>query len=152
MGTKHQGSKREQLVLDAFIKLMRASHTIPARHNSKLLEVGLTNGQFGVLEAIYHLGPLNQRTIGQKILTSEGNITFIIDNLVKKSLVTRRQDPEDRRKSIIELTTEGEKFISDYFPTHLKNILHEFEDFTDEELKEFARLAKKAGLSINNID
>lgn len=145
MGTHHRGTKREELVLDAFIKLMRASHAIPSRHNSKLLEIGLTNSQFGVLEAIYHLGPLNQRTIGKKILTSEGNITFIIDNLVKKGLVTRRQDPEDRRRSIIELTDKGEKFISEYFPTHLQTIMNEFEDFTNDELEEFARLAKKAG-------
>ncbi len=145
MGTHHRGTKREKLVLDAFIKLMRAAHAIPSRHNSNLLEIGLTNSQFGVLEVIYHLGPLNQRTIGKKILTSEGNITFIIDNLVKKGLVTRRQDPKDRRRSIIELTDEGEKFIREYFPTHLKTIMDEFEDFTDKELEEFARLAKKAG-------
>ena len=147
MGTKHQGTSREKLVLDAFIKLLRASHSIPARHNSKLQEIGLTNGQFGVLEAIFHLGPLNQRTIGQKILTSEGNITFIIDNLVKKGLVTRRQDPKDRRKSIIELTEKGSKFITEYFPVHLSNIMNEFEDFTEDELRELARLAKKAGNS-----
>lgn len=145
MGTKYKGNKREKLVLDAFIKLMRASHAIPSRQHKQLLEIGLTNSQFGVLEAIYHLGPLNQRTIGKKILTSEGNITFIIDNLLKKGLVTRKQDPEDRRCSIIELTDKGEKFIKEYFPVHLANIMAQFEDFSDDELKEFARLTKKAG-------
>lgn len=152
MGTKYKGTSREQLVLDAFIKLLRASHSIPARQNNKLSNVGLTNGQFGVLEAIYHLGPLNQRTLGKKILTSEGNITFIIDNLVKKELVTRRQDPEDRRRSIIELTDKGREFITEYFPIHLNNIKKEFEHFSDEELLELARLTKKAGLSYTEED
>ena len=152
MGTHYKGNKREELVLDAFIKLMRASHAIPSRQYHQLSEVGLTNSQFGVLEALYHLGPLNQRTLGKKILTSEGNITFIIDNLVKKELVTRRRDPQDRRRSIIELTSKGREFIKSYFPTHLSYIMKEFEDFSEEELQEFARLAKKAGINPKQSD
>ena len=51
----------------------------------------LTISQFGVLEALYHKGPLCQRDIAAKILKSTGNITMVIDNLEKRELVRRER-------------------------------------------------------------
>jgi MarR family 2-MHQ and catechol resistance regulon transcriptional repressor len=48
-----------------------------------LAEPKLTISQFGVLEALYHKGPLCQRDIASKILKSTGNITLVIVNLEK---------------------------------------------------------------------
>ena len=44
----------------------------------------LTMGQFGVLEALLHLGPMCQQELGAKLLRSGSNITIVIDNLEKR--------------------------------------------------------------------
>lgn len=146
MGTHYDGSEKEKKTLDAFIKLMRASESINNRLNRHLSDVDLTISQFGVLEALLHLGPLNQKSLGEKLLKSGGNITLVIDNLEKSGWVERRRNPEDRRSMLIHLTSSGKKFISSYFPEHLDHIMQEFDCLTDREIDELARLCKKLGV------
>jgi MarR family 2-MHQ and catechol resistance regulon transcriptional repressor len=38
-----------------------------------------------------------QSDIGSKLLKSSGNITLVVDNLEKRSLVRRQRDDNDRR-------------------------------------------------------
>ncbi|SMO45519.1 MarR family winged helix-turn-helix transcriptional regulator [Fodinibius sediminis] len=146
MGTHYQGSEKEVKTLNAFIKLMRASESINNRLNRHLVEQDLTLSQFGVLEALLHLGPLNQKALGEKLLKSGGNITLVVDNLEKSGWVERHQNPEDRRSMLIHLTEEGEKLISSYFPQHVENIMAEFAPLSNEELDQLAAICKKIGL------
>ncbi|NGP77882.1 MarR family transcriptional regulator [Balneolaceae bacterium YR4-1] len=146
MGTHFQGSKKEKRTLNAFIKLMRATESINNRLNRHLAEADLTVSQFGVMEALWHLGPLNQKSLGEKLLKSGGNITLVIDNLEKCNFVERQQDPSDRRAMLIHLTDKGEKFIESFFPKHLDHIKEEFSVLTEKEKEELARICKKLGL------
>ena len=146
MGTHFKGSKSEVNTLNAFIKLMRSTESLNNRLNRHLAEADLTVSQFGVLEVLYHLGPLNQRSIGEKLLKSGGNITMVIDNLERSGHVKRKKDPNDRRAVLIHLTPNGEKFIADFFPKHLERIKEEFSVFTEEEKKTLANLCKKLGV------
>jgi MarR family 2-MHQ and catechol resistance regulon transcriptional repressor len=147
MPTHYKGTQREKETLNAFIKMTRASESINNRLSRGLSCVNLTISQFGILEALLHIGPQNQRELGAKLLKSGGNITLVIDNLEKRGYVVRETDPNDRRAVIVSLTDEGKKFITDYFPEHLKKIVDEFETLTSEELEELGRLCKKVGLS-----
>ncbi len=146
MGTSYSGSSSEVNTLNAFIKLMRASESINMRLNRHLSDVNLTVSQFGTLEVLHHLGPLNQRSIGEKLLKSGGNITMVIDNLEKQGYVVREKDPSDRRAVLIHLTIEGEKFIRQYFPKHLDRIKEEFSVLSEDEKKTLAEICKKLGL------
>lgn len=146
MGTHFSGSNSEINTLNAFIKIMRATDSLSNRLNRHLAEANLTESQFGTLEALHHLGPLNQRSIGEKILKSGGNITMVVDNLEKQGYVKRKKDPNDRRAVLIHLTPSGKKFIEEFFPKHLGKIKEEFSVFTEKEKKELARLCKKLGV------
>ncbi len=150
MGTNFSGTESEKNTLNAFIKLMRATESINNRLNRHLAEADLTVSQFGTLEALYHLGPLNQRTIGEKLLKSGGNITMVIDNLEKCGYVTRRKDPDDRRAVLIHLTPEGKRFIKNFFPKHLDRIKKEFSVLSEKEKETLADLCKKLGLREND--
>lgn len=146
MGTHYQGNKKEKRTLDAFIKLMRATESLNNRLNRHLSDADLTVSQFGVLEALLHLGPLNQKSLGEKLLKSGGNITLVIDNLEKCNFVERQRDPKDRRAMLIHLTKKGERFIKSFFPKHLEQIKEEFSVLSEKEKEELARICKKLGL------
>ncbi|MEX2368228.1 MAG: MarR family transcriptional regulator, partial [Balneolaceae bacterium] len=130
MGTHYKGTRDEVVTLNAFIKLMRATETVNIHLNRHLAENNLTVSQFGTLEVLLHLGPLNQSAIGEKLLKSGGNITMVIDNLVKNEWVKRERDPEDRRAVLIHLTDKGKTFIENFFPKHLSRIREEFSVLT----------------------
>ena len=132
--------------LKTYVKLMRATESITARTHRQLSTFGLTFSQFGVLEALYHLGPMSQSEIGQKILRSSGNMTMVIDNLEKRELVRRERNQADRRFFIIHLTDEGKKLISGIFPSHAAEIARELDVLSPTEQQTLGRLCKKLGL------
>ena len=146
MGTKHQGTVRERAALDAYIKLQRAAESILERSGEALRSCGLTVSQFGVLEALYHLGPLTQKELAGKILKTAGNMTMVIDNLEKRELVKRERCKEDRRNVYVHLENTGRDLVRRIFPVHVKDILAEMDVLTAAELRELCRLCKKLGI------
>jgi len=149
MPTHYQGNEQQRRALDAFIKLLRATETVTANTQRHLAAAGLTASQFGVLEALLHLGPLCQRDIGRKILKSSGNITTVIDNLEKRRLVNRRREGEDRRFVAVHLTPAGRELIAGIFPRQVEAICSEFAHLSTAEQTELARLCRKLGRKEN---
>jgi len=148
MGTKYKGSKKEVRVLDAYIRFSRAALSLESQLSRQLNEHGLTYSQFGVLEVLLHIGPMNQKDIASKLLSSNSNLVTVIDNLEKSELVKRERSEKDRRNYIINLTDHGKRFILDYFPKHLQLITEKFNALTDKEIDSLGRLSKKVGLNI----
>ena len=144
-----RGNNKEVRALSTYVKLMRAAESITSRVHKHLSSIGLSVSQFGVLEAIYHLGPLSQRDLGQKILRSSGNITMVIDNLEKRHLVKRERDASDRRMFIIHLTGEGQKLIHTIFPSHAALISKELSVLNAADQKMLGDLCKKVGVGAN---
>jgi len=140
----------EAAALGTYVKLMRAAESLTARVHKHLSLSGLTVSQFGVLEALYHLGPLSQRDLGQKILRSSGNITLVIDNLEKRGLVRRERDRQDRRFFIVHLTDEGQKLIRKIFPSHAALISNEMSVLNAKDQKILGDLCKKVGMGVNS--
>jgi MarR family 2-MHQ and catechol resistance regulon transcriptional repressor len=145
MPTHYQGTEAEVLALDTFIKLSRATETLLARLSQRGAFHNLTVSQFGVLECLYHLGPLCPGEISTKLLKSGGNITLVIDNLEKQGLVQRERDTEDRRMIIVSLTPAGRDLISKIFPAHVAIVVEEFGYLTSEEQKTLGYLCRKLG-------
>lgn len=148
MGTHYQGTKEERRALDLYIKLARAADSVNQRVNRHLQDAHLTVSQFGVLEAIYHLGPLTPGQLCDKILRSTGNLTLVIDNLAKRGLVTRHQNPEDRRSTIVELTAAGRELIETILPVHVQTIVQDVAVLSPAEQDQLAALCRKLGLQI----
>jgi MarR family transcriptional regulator, 2-MHQ and catechol-resistance regulon repressor len=150
MPTKYQGAAREVHALDAYIKLMRASGSVAAKLNKELSRSQMTESQFGVLEALLHLGPLHQCEIAAKLLKSGANITLVLDNLEKRGLVTRQADARDRRSTIVELSEEGRRVISETFPIHAAFISDLMSALNPDEQHQLGRLCRKLGRAAAN--
>ena len=131
--------------LRAYVKLLRAGKSVLARVEPRLAACGLTATQLGVLEAILHKGPLTQRQLGRKVLTSAGNLTDVIDKLTARGLVERRRSPTDRRSVSVALTREGREMIEALFPQHASDIAAAMDDLSLTELQELGRLLRKVG-------
>ena len=146
MKKTYKGTPTELRALSTYVKLMRAAESVTARIHRNLSAFGLTISQLGVLDALYHLGPLSQKEIGKKILKSSGNITMVIDNLEKRDLVRRERGKSDRRYINVRLTDKGHELISTIFPPHVAVIVKEMSSLTSAEQKELGKLCRKVGL------
>jgi MarR family 2-MHQ and catechol resistance regulon transcriptional repressor len=132
--------------LRVYVKLLRAAKAVVVRLEPGLTRAGLTSTQLGVLEAILHKGPLTQRELGRKVLTSAGNMTDVIDKLEHRGLVSRSRQPGDRRAVRVELTDEGRRTIEALFPTHAGRIAAAMGGLSSAELRELGALLRKLGL------
>lgn len=66
--SKHfSGTPEEVQALDTFTKLLRATDSLKTRIDAHQTAGDLSDSQFGALEMLFHLGPLQQKAIGQKL-------------------------------------------------------------------------------------
>ena len=147
MGTHFEGTEEEIRALNAYIKLTRAAQAAETIINSDLADAGLTVSQFGTLESLFHLGPMCQSEIAEKILRSSGNMTTVIDNLERDGLVERQRDPNDRRQVIVSLTQKGRALIERIFPPHVRSVVETFSALDPDEQETLGNLCKKLGLA-----
>ena len=131
------------LNLKLLIALTRSTQDVRKREHRTIKEGGLTVSLFAVLEILYHKGDLRICEIIEKVLSTGGNMTVVIDNLVKEDLVRRCIDPKDRRVNLISITEKGRKLVSDIFPKHLENINEIFSVLTVKEKQNLINLLKK---------
>ena len=141
---------RRNASLRAYVKLNRATKAVLAAVEPRVAAAGLTLTQLGVLEAVLHKGPMTQRELGRKVLTSAGNMTDVLDKLVRRSLI--RRVPRDGRSVQVELTEDGDRLITALFPAHAGDIAASFATLTAEELAELDRLLRKLGLCAATLD
>jgi len=146
MPTHYQGTAAEIRSLNAFIRFSRAYESFMARLAKRGSLGNLTLTQFGVLETLYHLGPMCQGEVSAKLLKSTGNITLVLDNLEKRDLIRRRRDQEDRRMVMISLTPTGETLIKEVLPAQISAIVNELSVLSPDEQQILGDLCKKLGL------
>ena len=147
MPSNFKGSPNEVEALSAFINLMRAGDSVAAALQGDFDQDELTTSQFGVLEALFHLGPLFQGELAQKLLRCTGSITSVVDGLEKKGMVERRREAHDKRYVRVSLTPKGKKAIERVFPRHARSVVEVFGSLTREEQGELRRLCAKLGKS-----
>lgn len=147
MATRHQGTAGETRALDLFIKFMRTHDALSAHLRRLMAGFDLQPSQFGILETLYHLGPMRQHELAAKLLQTPGNITRILDKFEQDALVERRAEPGDRRCHRIALTKQGESCIGAVFPDFAPAMQDLFKGLTADEQKQLGDLLRKAGKS-----
>ena len=145
MPTHFTGSRAEMRTLNTFIKLTRCTNSLLARLAERNSIGDLTYSQFAVLEALYHLGPLTQGVISQKVLKSGSNMTTVIDNLERDGLVRRERDTNDRRVIHVHLTEAGSQKVEQVLPGHVAALVEEFSVLSVAEQETLGALCKKLG-------
>jgi MarR family 2-MHQ and catechol resistance regulon transcriptional repressor len=151
MPTHFEGCEGIVRALNAYINLVRASDSVLSKIAVHLESEGVTMGQFAVLEALLHLGPMCQHALAEKLLRSGGNMTLVVDNLQKQGWVKRVRQEKDRRMVEIHLTPKGRRLITRIFPEHAKVIAQVMGELTPAEQEDLRRIARKLGRSAEQL-
>ena len=138
----------EERALRLWIALARCYATFARAVSARIMEYGLTTPQFGVLEALYHLGPLPLGELAEKLLVTGGNITYVMDRLEEQGLVIRERSAQDRRVVRARLTEVGESLVAEFFPRHATAIADLASELDPDEQEALRRLLKRLGKGI----
>ena len=136
-----------ETALELFVVLSRAYNWVNAHAIRDIRCHGLNPTEFGILELLYHKGPMPLQQIGEKVLISSGNITYAVDKLEQKKLLERKPSPRDRRVIFAELTQQGRELMEAIFPQHAEKLRAAVSGLTLDEQVEAIRLLKKLGLA-----
>jgi MarR family transcriptional regulator, 2-MHQ and catechol-resistance regulon repressor len=137
----------EALALKLYIVLSRARNAVGKQADADIARHGLSTGEFAILEALYHKGPLLLGEVQRKILVSSGGVTYLVDRLEAAGLVERRECANDRRARYAALTASGEALIGRIFPDHEATIMKAVAGLSVAEQKQAIELLKKLGHS-----
>jgi DNA-binding MarR family transcriptional regulator len=75
------------------------------------MESGLSMSHFGALFHLHHSGSCGVTEVGEHLGVTSAAASQMLDRLVHLGLVSRAEDPDDRRVKRIELTEKGRQVI-----------------------------------------
>lgn len=106
--------------LRLWIRLLRTSRAIEADVRERLrLEFEVTLPRFDLMAALYrHPDGMKMSSLSKFLMVSNGNVTGIVNRMVKDGLVIRSQPDGDRRSWIIKLTKTGTQFFEKMAARH----------------------------------
>jgi MarR family transcriptional regulator, 2-MHQ and catechol-resistance regulon repressor len=125
--------------------LWKAARSLEAHSTRSIARFRCSPTDFGVLEALFHKGPLTVKQVGEKVLLTSGSMTAAVDRLEARGLVTRHNDATDRRARIIKLTPKGHKLIERAFAEHRKTMEEAVSGFSEEDRAALLPLLRQLG-------
>jgi DNA-binding MarR family transcriptional regulator len=90
-----------------------------------------------------HPGGLKMNELSRLLMVTGGNVTAIVDQLVKEGLVERLDAPEDRRAFRIRLTRTGERGFAEMARAHEEWVVELLAGLTRREHEDLLRLLAK---------
>jgi MarR family transcriptional regulator, 2-MHQ and catechol-resistance regulon repressor len=145
--TPASSDRKQEAALKLWVVLARAFDSVAKNVEEDVAQHDLTGTEFGILEALYHKGPMLLGEIQRKILVTSGGITYLVDRLVAKGFVKREECEEDRRARYAVLTPSGQALIRRIFPIHAARIEQSLSGLTMAEQREATVLLRKLGLA-----
>ena len=73
---------------------------------------GLTPTQIAVLVKLEELGPCSQNHLGRLTAMDVATVKGVVDRVRARRLVTAKPDPNDRRRTLLDLTAEGREIVA----------------------------------------
>ncbi|MFF3669714.1 MarR family winged helix-turn-helix transcriptional regulator [Microtetraspora malaysiensis] len=141
--TEHKPLADRGAATDRVIDAMPDWVTASVQLNSLIADhMGVVPSDFACLHALNRGGPATAAALADRVGLTPGSLSRMIDRLEAAGLVQRLPDPHDRRKTLIEPTTEGLARISDYYAGLNVRTRDVLADFTDDQLDSVLRFVQ----------
>jgi len=137
--------KKPPQALHAWLIMLKAWQSMSRYVFPTLLEEGLGESDFRVLEVLLHKGPMPVNSIGPRVDLNPGSVSVAVDRLYKKGFVSRAESSQDRRVRTVALTEKGRQMFTPLFRRHTVLIKRAFQDVPSEELQQLELILKKIG-------
>jgi MarR family transcriptional regulator, 2-MHQ and catechol-resistance regulon repressor len=137
--------KKPSETLHAWLVMLKAWQSIARYLLPVMMEKGLGQSDFRVLEILLHKGPMPVNAIGPKVDLNPGSVSVAVDRLYKKGFVSRVESSRDRRVRTVSLTEKGRQMFVPLFRRHAALIKRAFQHVSSEELQQLELILKKVG-------
>ena len=137
------GDSGDYVLEDQVGHLLRRAHQRASAIFQARMAEGLTPQQYAALVKIRDLGGVSQNRLGRAVAMDPATCQGVVRRLVAKGLVARSDDPDDRRRSLLSLTEDGETLTRTLIPLGRRISAKTLEPMSADEQQTFLRLLKK---------
>jgi DNA-binding MarR family transcriptional regulator len=103
------------------------------------MNLNLTIAQLKSLFLIAREGSMNTKSLAEALGVTSSNVTGIVDRLVKQGLVSRQENPEDRRMLQIQVTDQGQAILTSLREETISSMSEVLARMSVEELSSLSR-------------
>jgi DNA-binding MarR family transcriptional regulator len=133
----------QELIASTSFLLKRLGFTAKERGTKAYEEVGLHPYHYAILLALDEGSHETQGSIADALGYDRGQLVGLLDELEERGLIERRRDPDDRRRHVVEMTTDGKRTLR-----RLRAVARELEDeflepLSDNEREQLHKLLLK---------
>ena len=139
------GNKHSRESLRLWLRLLACESMIEQYVRTKLRqEFAITLPQFDVLAELEYMGkPLTMTELSTQLMVSNGNITGVVDRLVRDNYVARLPSLSDRRVQLITLSEKGSKEFKNMALQHQNWVGDAFAELDINEIQKITNLLNK---------
>ncbi len=130
----HVNDEREDLI-QRITETQRGLGRVFAQHKSPLFTSNLTMRQLKVIMLVAVNGSATGQDLAHHLGVALATVTGLVDRLVAHGLVSRHEDPHDRRVRRVELTDAGAKLVEEINNTGLQQYRRIMEHLDTETLR-----------------
>jgi DNA-binding MarR family transcriptional regulator len=105
----------------------------------RMIEADLAISEQVVLHGLQH-GPLTVSEVAACLHITQSAASRAVDRLVRDGLISRVEDPADRRQKLLSLTPAGEALVGDSEQTLARNVLPLVAPLNPAEREQFRQL------------
>lgn len=121
----------------------------PNRFNNFLDE--FNKGEFGLLNYIYfETKEVSAGMLSEKLKVSTARIASILNSLEAKKLIKRKMGTDDKRKVVVEITTEGKEIIKKYQEEVVNKVSYIISKIGQEKAKQYFDIMLEINSVIND--
>jgi DNA-binding MarR family transcriptional regulator len=137
-------SRRQELEQAISAQIRRQQVRTDAFDDTVATAIGLNRTDFRAIDVLDQEGPLSAGQLATAVGLSTAAITTVIDRLERRGFATRRPDPKDRRRVLVQLTPKLGEFAGRFYAPLAETAQELYSRFSEEELELLLRFLETA--------
>jgi DNA-binding MarR family transcriptional regulator len=102
-----------ELLQHAGFLLAQLGRAVTRQYRCTLSPIGLKPRETQGLLRLRANGPMSQQALGAALDIDASNLVALLNDLEAEDLISRRRDPEDRRRHVVEVSGRGTKLVGE---------------------------------------
>lgn len=142
---KNEVSNLDIISVLLYLEIQKAYKKMKLNHDEFLQKFDLSESKFTIMMLLSYEKDmtLSPSSLSEKIGSKKSTITGVLKGLENKGLVKREVFSDDKRTNYVQLTDLGLRKLKEFLPYNYEVVSKVFEIFSEEEKKQFYRLANK---------
>jgi MarR family transcriptional regulator, lower aerobic nicotinate degradation pathway regulator len=108
-----RAGREPELLQHAGFLLAQLGRAVTRQYRCAMSPIGLKPRETQALLRLQSNGGMSQQALGVALDIDASNLVALLNDLEADSLISRRRDPEDRRRHVVEISKRGTKLVAE---------------------------------------